>query len=139
MASEAENVTILREAYRRWAEGKGKDLDGWMAVLDETVALRSIGQGADGVEFSSARRDRSGVLDYLEHLTRDWEMISFEMEEYVAQGDRVVAIGRCAWRNKRTGKVAETPKIDLWRFKDGKAVAFSEFYDTARAFAAAQP
>ena len=59
-----------------------------------------------------------------------------EMDEYIAQGDRVVVIGRMAWRNRATGKVAETPKLDVWRLRDGKAVDFVEFYDTARAAAA---
>jgi ketosteroid isomerase-like protein len=37
------------------------------------------------------------------------------------------------------GKVADTPKVDIWRFQDGKAVDMVEFYDTARSFAAATP
>ena len=139
MTMEDENVAILREAYRRWADGKGHDLDCWMAVLDETASLGSLADGAAGMEFSNPRSTKSEIMDYLRELTRDWEMLSFEMDEFVAQGDRVVAIGRCAWRNKRTRKVADTPKIDLWRFKNGRVVEFSEFYDTARAFAAAQP
>ena len=139
MATEDRNVATLREAYGRWAESKGKDLDGWTAILDEAVALRSIGQGAAGIEFTSARRGRSDVLDYLEQLTRDWEMLSYRVDEYVAQGDRVVALGRCAWRNKRTGKVADTRKVDIWRFEDGWAVEFEELFDTAAAMAAAQP
>ena len=129
----------MREAYRRWAEGKGRDVDGWIAILDEAVALRSIGQGAAGIEFSRARRNRSEVLDYPRQLTRDWEMLSYRMDEYVAQGDRVVALGRCAWRNKRTGKVADTRKVDIWRFKDARAIEFEELFDTASAMAAAQP
>ena len=139
MATEDQNVARLREAYRRWADRKGEDRDGWTAIMDEAIALRSIGRGGAGVEFSSPRIGRQGVLDYLEHLTRDWQMLSYEMDEYVAQGDRVVAIGRCAWRNKRTGKVADTRKVDLWRFKDGRAVEFEELFDTAAAMAAAQP
>ena len=31
-----------------------------------------------------------------------------------------------------TGKIVETPKVDFWRFRDGKAVEFYEYYDTAR-------
>jgi ketosteroid isomerase-like protein len=31
----------------------------------------------------------------------------------------------------------DTPKIDFWRFRDGKVVEFYEYYDTARVFAAA--
>jgi len=45
--------------------------------------------------------------------------------------------GSTAWRHKRTGKVADTPKVDFWRFRDGKAVEFYEYYDTAAVFAAA--
>jgi ketosteroid isomerase-like protein len=66
-------------------------------------------------------------------------MVNFDMNDFVADGDRVVVIGRVAWRNKVTGKVADTPKVDIWRFRDGKAIDYAEFYDTARAFAAATP
>jgi ketosteroid isomerase-like protein len=31
----------------------------------------------------------------------------------------------------------ETPKIDFWRFKDGKAIEFYEYFDTACVAAAA--
>ena len=48
-----------------------------------------------------------------------------------AEGDRVVMLGRCSWRFKRTGKVVSTPKADSWRFADGKAVEFYEYFDTA--------
>jgi hypothetical protein len=66
-------------------------------------------------------------------------MIFYRIDEFIAQGDRVVAIGSTSWRNKATGKVVLTPKADIWRMKNGKAVQFSEFYDTARLIAAAQP
>ena len=33
----------------------------------------------------------------------------------------------------------ETPKVDIWRFREGKAVEFYEMFDTAAAFAAATP
>jgi ketosteroid isomerase-like protein len=42
-----------------------------------------------------------------------------------------------AWRNKRTGKICEMPKADYWTFKNGKAVAIYEYYDTAKLIAAA--
>jgi uncharacterized protein len=48
----------------------------------------------------------------------------------------VVMIGHCAWRNKATGKVVSTPKADSWRFANGKAVEFYEYFDTAQVHAA---
>jgi ketosteroid isomerase-like protein len=66
-------------------------------------------------------------------------MIHYTVEEFIAQGDAVFMRGSTARRNKRTGRTAETPKVDFWRFRDGKAVEFYEYYDTARVIAAAAP
>ena len=54
----------------------------------------------------------------------------------MAQGDRVVMLGHTSWRAKRTGKVVDTPKADSWRFENGKAVEFYEFYNPAGVTAA---
>ena len=137
MSNEDQNVTALRQAYRRWADSKGKDQSGWLAIVGDDLTLRSLADGAPGMEFSSQRRGKLELLDYLNGLTADWDMIFYEIADYVAQGDRVVAIGRTAWRNRRTGKVADTAKVDLWRFENGRAVEFFELYDTARVLAAA--
>jgi uncharacterized protein len=48
-----------------------------------------------------------------------------------------VMLGRCSWRYKKTGKVVSTPKCDSWRFANGKAVEFYEYFDTAQVHAAA--
>ena len=63
-------------------------------------------------------------------------MLELATEHFIAQGDRVVMLGRCAWRYKKTGKVVWTPKADFWRFADGKAVEYFEYYDTAQVHAA---
>jgi ketosteroid isomerase-like protein len=73
------------------------------------------------------------VKHYFAGLTADWEMIYFRVDEYIAQGDRVVALGHVSFRNKRTGKVLETAKADIIRMRNGKMCEFSEFYDTAAA------
>ena len=63
-------------------------------------------------------------------------MIEYSAEHFVAQNDRVVMLGRCGWRYKKTGKVVWTRKADSWRFADGKAVEFYEYFDTAQVLAA---
>ena len=47
------------------------------------------------------------------------------------------SLGRCTFRYKKTGKVVSTPKCDSWRFANGKAVEFYEYYDIAQVHAAA--
>ena len=139
MTTESENVSVLKEAYAQWAGHKGADCACWMNIIADDASLGSLANGSPEMVFSAPRSSKAQILDYLNELTRDWEMVSFDMNDFIAQGDRVVAIGRVAWRNKATGKVADTPKVDIWRFQDGKAVDMVEFYDTARAFAAAAP
>ena len=59
-------------------------------------------------------------------------------ENPIAQDDRVVVVSRVAFKSRITGKVAQSPKADIFRFRDGKIVEFIEFFDTAAAAAATQ-
>jgi ketosteroid isomerase-like protein len=48
-------------------------------------------------------------------------------------------LGPTAWRNRRTGRAIDMPKIAFWTFRDGKIVEFHELYDTAALIATAKP
>jgi ketosteroid isomerase-like protein len=137
VSTESENVATLKNAYAEWAGKKASDPSCWTSIMAEDVELRSLADGAPGVGFSQARHGLAEAKKYLEELTRDWEMISYEVEDYVAQGDCVVAIGSTTWRNEKTGKAVSTPKVDVWRMRNGKIVAFAEYFDTAKVLAAA--
>jgi ketosteroid isomerase-like protein len=139
MTVEADNIAILKRAYEDWDRSKGAGTDYMMAVFHENVRLTSLADGADPVAFTSARKGKEDFLNYIDGLTRDWEMIFYRVDEYIAQGERVVAIGSTSWRNKKTRKILTTPKVDIWRMKNGKAIEFAEYYDTAKLIAAAQP
>jgi uncharacterized protein len=117
MAAMNENVALLKEAYAQWADHKGSDCECWMSIMADDASLRSLANGAPEMEFTTRRNSKAEIRGYLEGLTRDWEMVNFDMNDFVADGDRVVVIGRVAWRNKVTGKVADTPKVDIWRFR----------------------
>jgi ketosteroid isomerase-like protein len=84
------------------------------------------------------RRGRAELEHYFAAIAKDWEMIHYAAEEFISEGDRVVMVGRCAWRHRTTGKEVQSPLAHVWRFRDGKAVEYFEFYDTAKAFAAAR-
>jgi ketosteroid isomerase-like protein len=137
MADEARNVEILRQAYRRWSETKGSSVEDWLKICADTIAFGSLAQGApQGTNYFTAYNSRDALKDYFGGLARDWEMIEYVAEHFVAQGDRVVMLGRCTWRYKKTGKVVSTPKADAWRMSGGKAVEFFEYFDTAQVHAA---
>lgn len=129
---EAQNVTVLIDAYRRWADSKGGSADHWMTIVADNIDFGSIGRGPVGASYLTAYNRRDMLRQYFEGLRNDWEMLEYVADHFVAQGDRVVMLGRCSWRYKKTGKVVSTPKADSWRFVNGKAVEFFEYYDTAQ-------
>jgi ketosteroid isomerase-like protein len=137
MSDESNNVAVLTEAYRRWRDSRGSSVDHWMSICDENIAFGSLIQGAaPKLAYMTEYNARAELGRYFEGLARDWEMIEYKVEQFVAQKDRVVMLGHCSWRNKHTGKVVTTPKADSWRFANGKAVEFYEYFDTAQVHAA---
>ena len=138
MSDAAANVAVLQEAYRRWHESRGGSVDYWFdSVFGDGISFGSIPRGAAPMEFATQYDDRAKLRAYFDALRSEWSMQHYTITEFVAQGDAVVARGSTAWTNNKTGRIAETPKIDFWRFKDGKAVEFYEYFDTASVFAAA--
>ena len=131
------HLAALKHAYERWDKSKGTSVDEWMALLGDDIKFNSIAAGAAHVAYMTTYDRKQALRSYFDGLARHWSMIHFTMDEFITQGDVVVVRGSCAWQNKRTGKVCSTPKIDYWRFKDGKVVEYFEYYDTAGVHAAA--
>ena len=136
--AEKENVALLKEAYEYWNENQEKAFQNWMDMLAEDVQFRSLADGHAGIEFTQTCHCKNDVLEYFQGLAREWAMIHYTIDEYIAEGDRVVAIGNCHWKNLNTGKDVETPKVDILTIKDSKIVDFFELYDTQRTIAATE-
>ena len=138
MGDEAGNVALLRAAYALWNSDKAgpASIAHWMDLMAEPVAWRSLAAGAAGMEFTREAGSKATVRGYFDALVADWAMVRYDADEFVAQGDRVVMIGRCVWKHRKTGKVVDSPKCDVIRMRDGKIVEFMEYYDTQMAMAA---
>jgi ketosteroid isomerase-like protein len=137
LSDEARNVAILKDAYERWHQTRGGSVEHWLGLVDHNISFGSLARGAPPLEFAAHYDSRDKLRAYFEGLVGGWTMIHYTVHEFIAQGDAVVMRGATSWRNKQTGKEAETPKVDFWRFRDGKAVEFYEYFDTAAVLAAA--
>lgn len=131
------NKALLQKAYNRWHDSRGGSVDDWMGIVAENIRFGSLAEGAPPMEFTAEISGREKMSNYFNGLLEGWEMEHYTIDVIVAEGDRAVAIGSTAWRNKQTGKLLDTRKVDVWRFADGKAVEFYEYFDTAKAFEAA--
>lgn len=130
MSSARSNGELIRAAYEHWENTLGADPEPFFALVAEDFTMASV---LDPPELHELARDHYGldrVRDYFAALAADWEMIDFPTEQVVEQDDTVVWIGRCTWRNRHTGLLATTPKVDVWTFRDGRAVRMFEMFDT---------
>ncbi len=129
---EAANVEALKRAYSQWNDTKGDPYAAWDPLLADDFQYHSLGAGREGIEFTKDYGSKKDLfLEFFVGLNKDWQMEFYRIDEYFAQGDKVVALGHTLWHNRRTGKPIDTPKADVWTFRDGKAVTFMEFMDTA--------
>lgn len=125
-------VERLQGLYFLWNETKGQCIDEWLEIFADRVDFRSLAMGREpGLSFTAPGRSKQDVRGYLEGLVGEWSMQYLTVNEYIAEDTRVCALISTAWTNKQTGKTMETPKVDVWRFENDRAVAFFEYYDTA--------
>ena len=129
-ADENPNLMALREVYSRWSQTKGGNVEEILDLFDEEIEMRSAlpADVPDAVAGTHVRRTQAA--GYFAGLLRDWEMLSYDVDRFIDGGDEVVMVGRCAWRNKSTGGVVDTPKVDIHTFANGKVIRFQEVYDT---------
>ncbi|MBO9518272.1 MAG: nuclear transport factor 2 family protein [Porphyrobacter sp.] len=130
MSDPASNAARVSEAYRKWEACLGTDPEPFIALADERVEMASVLDPPDMHELATDHHGHGRMREYFAAIEEDWEMIDYPNERVVEQGDTVVWIGRCSWRNRHTGLVINSPKVDIWTFKDGKAVQFLELFDT---------
>jgi ketosteroid isomerase-like protein len=139
MSAPLDNVNKLRHVYYLWNKTRGKSAKDWLDLMTEDVTMQSITAGAPGMAFTKPNNGKADAERYFAGLLADWEMIHYTPTEFIADGDRVVVLSTCAFRYRKTGKAAESPKADVFRFRDGLISECFEFFDSATVLAATRP
>ena len=85
----------------------------------------------ENVPFAGPRRGIAAVRDFFAAVTEGLDVLQFEPHEYIAQGDKVVALGRYSWRVKATVREFSSDFAHVCTIRDGKIVRFHEYMDTA--------
>jgi ketosteroid isomerase-like protein len=137
------NLATLEGVYARWHSTKGGNVEEVLDLFDDEIEMHSALSADVPDPIAGVHVRREEAAQYFEGLLRDWEMVSYDVDRFIVGtgGDEIVMVGRCAWRNKANGNVADIPKVDIHTFRNGKVVRFQEVYDTlgfARALGAVQ-
>ena len=132
MSAEA-NLAVLAGVYERWNSTKGGNVGEILAMFDEEVEMHSALSADVPAAVAGVHLRRAEARDYFEGLFAEWDMIHFTVDRFIVGegGGEIVMVGSCGWRNTQSGRVVETPKIDVHTFNDaGKVVRFQESFDT---------
>ncbi|HZO49189.1 MAG TPA: nuclear transport factor 2 family protein [Gaiellaceae bacterium] len=119
-------VEIVRRSYEAFARG---DLDGVLADMADDIEWHQAQGLPHGGLYRGLAEVRRHVFDPLD---RDWwTEFAAEPHEFVDGGDQVVVLGRYRGVARGTGKRLDVPFAHVWTLRDGKAVRFRQFLDTA--------
>jgi len=124
--SEQENIDLVAKTYQLFKSGKIDELLNLYAD-DFSWELPLV----EGTPFGGKVRGREAVTQFFVDLDKAEENLTFETEEFIPHGDKVVVLGNFSWRAKATNKTYQSRFAHLVTVRDGKIVGFYEYMDTA--------
>ena len=108
---EQRNVELLKSAYAAWDASQGSDASAWTRLVAPAFMMHSFAIGIEPVEFVAGISSPAAFEQYLVRLHREWSVDFFRIDQYVAQGETVIAIGEASYTNRTTGRTVITPKV----------------------------
>ena len=131
--SEQQNTALVQQAYANFKNG---DVDGLLSLFSDEITWEL--PEMTGVPFGGKREGLGPVMEFFAQVGMTQEPVRFEPTTFVAQDNRVVALGSYDWRVRETGRDFTSNFAHVFTISDGQIVAFQEFMDTAACIAAHQ-
>jgi uncharacterized protein len=129
---EHENVDVVKDAYRAFSEG---NLDVLLECLDDNVKWFAIGP-PHIIPTAGTRYGPEQVSQYFSLLEANGQLRCLKATEFIAQDDKVVAIGELVSDVKATGSSVRSPWVHVFTLRRGRISEFRSFYDTAAVISA---
>jgi ketosteroid isomerase-like protein len=119
----SDDVERLQGAYEAF---NNQDIPTVMAAFDEQIEWVS----PDSVPFGGAYHGHEGVGQFFGQLPQHFQELHVDPEEFIDAGDVIVVPVHL--HGSGAGGRLDSKSLHLWRMRDGKAVSFREYDDTAR-------
>jgi ketosteroid isomerase-like protein len=124
--SEQSNTAVVQGVYEAFGRG---DVPSILNSLADNVEWGNPGP-VEILPWAKVRHSRDEVVEFFQALGSELEFEKFEPREFIAQGDRVVALGYFKAKSRRTGKSMEENWAMEWTVKDGKITQYRAHDDT---------
>ena len=129
--AEQQNIQVVRDMFNAFKRG---DIPALMrSVADEVVWEVP---GPPHVPYAGRRFGCREVEKFFELVERNAEFNTFEPREFIAQADKVVAVGHYSGRAKPTGRELVSDFSMVFDMRQGKVTHLRQYFDTANMAAA---
>ena len=120
------NTTIVQNIYNAF---RAKDIS---AVLQyqSSDAEWSVAGPADKIPWARVKKGPDGVADFLRILGQLLIPHVFEITDYLAQGDKVIALGHQSGVVRPTNKPYAFDFVHVWELQNRKITRFRVYYDS---------
>jgi ketosteroid isomerase-like protein len=117
-----ENVEIVRGTIDAWNRG---DYEAWIEGFDSECEFRPLRAQLEG----EAYRGHSGLRQFMDDLTLEWEQVRFEVSEIRDVGDKVLVLIRFQGRGRASGADLDVPIGIVGKVRRGKITEARMFSD----------
>jgi ketosteroid isomerase-like protein len=121
-------VETIKAAYAAFGQNDPSVLFG---AMDTSISWNEAEGGplARGNPYVGPQAIGEGVFGQLMGAIDDFAVVP---DTFINGGDHVVVVGRYRGKMKRGGAALDAPFCHVYRFQNGKMVAFQQFTDTAQ-------
>jgi ketosteroid isomerase-like protein len=127
------NIAVVKDIYDYFHAG---DISGLLALFAEDITWDHRGIGAPDSPKNKLFHGKIGVKTFFDTVSNTQEVLDHDVTDFIASGDKVVAIGFFRARVKETGKEVASDWAQMWTIRDGLVFAWKGFADfTADALA----
>jgi uncharacterized protein len=122
----SDNTDVLERGYDAFNNG---DMDGVRSIWTDDFYWQ--GPDYDALPQSGGIDGPDAVFEMFGELMQQWDELGVVPDEFVEDGDTVVALGRVQGKAKSSGEQVKAPFAHVWRMTDGKAERVQILEDTA--------
>jgi ketosteroid isomerase-like protein len=119
------NLDIIKSTYEgKTSEENGENLARYVAEDISWTEAKGFPYGGTYIGLDNITKN------VFSRLGSEWIDYKFTPEDYVANGDKVVAYGTYTGTYKLTGRPFAARVAHVWKLRDGKIISFEQFVDS---------
>jgi ketosteroid isomerase-like protein len=119
------NLDIIKSTYEgKTSEENGRNLANYVSENISWTEAKGFPYGGTYIGLEEITKN------VFNRLGSEWIDYKFTPEDYVVDGDKVVAYGTYSGVYKKTGKAIKARVAHLWELKNGRIISFEQFVDS---------